>query len=458
MTTEDDARTTAAEGGGMATAPLSEGERNELERLRAENRELRSQSAVWARSGGGQARRWRSGWHTPVATILIVIGCLLAPLSVLAVWTANQVSDTNRYVANVAPLISEPPIQRALTDQITNQITSNLNIPSLAKQAGSDLTAHGMPRVGNLLNTFSGQISGAVAGFIHGQVARIVTGQAVANLWVQVNRTAHAAIVKVLSGQGGGAISNSNGQVVIDLGPFIDDVKKTLSAQGFTLINQLPAIHPTFALFKAKNLSKGQTAYRLINDLKFVLPILCLLCLGLGIYSARRHRRALLAASLGFAAAMLVLAIGLQIARGIYLNSVPQSVLPSDAAAALFDTLVRFIKDGLRILLVLGLLVALGAFFTGPSTAAVRTRAWLASSIGRLRRASAVPGLRAGPAGSWTYDHRTALRIGAVAMVGLIFVFWPSAVTAIVLAVILLLILGLIEMVGRPSAAPVQPD
>lgn len=202
---------------------LSQDERRELEWLRAERQ-----------------RGWRFRWRTPVAAVLIVIGCLLAPLSVLAIWTANQVSDTNRYVANVAPLITEPPIQRALTDQITSQITSNLNIQSLARQAGSDLSGHGMPRVGSLLSTFSGQISGAVAGFIHSQVARLVATPAVADLWVRVNRTAHAAVVRVLSGQGGGAISNSNGQIVIDLGPFIGNVKQTLSAQGFTLIDLPP--------------------------------------------------------------------------------------------------------------------------------------------------------------------------------------------------------------------------
>lgn len=126
------------------------------------------------------------------------------------------------------------------------------------------------------------------------------------------------------------------------------------------------------------------------------------------------------------------------------------------AAAALFDTLFRFIKDGLRLLLVVGLLVAIGAYFTGPSAVAVRTRAWLASLFGRLRRAGAVSGLRTGPAWRWTYQHRTGLRIGAAAA-GLIFVFWPSAVSAIVLAVILLLMFGFIELIGRPSVAPVQP-
>jgi len=36
-----------------------------------------------------------------------VVGCLLAPVSVLAVWTANQVSSTSRYVASVEPLVTQ---------------------------------------------------------------------------------------------------------------------------------------------------------------------------------------------------------------------------------------------------------------------------------------------------------------------------------------------------------------
>ena len=77
-----------------------------------------------------------------------------------------------------------------------------------------------------------------------------------------------------------------------------------------------------------------------------MLPILSLLLIAAGVYIARGHRRALIGAGLGFAASMLVLGAGLLIFRGIYLNSVPNSVLPSDAAAVMFDTLVRFIKDG----------------------------------------------------------------------------------------------------------------
>jgi hypothetical protein len=393
--------------------------------------------------------------------ILIVLGCVLAPVSVLGVWSANQVSDTSRYIANIEPLVHDPAIQNALTDKITIQITSRLNVTGVTDQAADLLTSKGLPRVGTLLKTFAPQISSAVAGFIHSTVHKIVTSPQFANTWIQVNTVAHQQVVQVLSGQGGGgAISTSNGQVVLDLGPFINIVKQDLVKRGFTLINSLPPIHPSFVLFQSKNLVKAQSGYRLINDLKIVLPILTLLLLGLGVYVARGHRRALIGAGLGLAASMLVLGAGLLIFRGIYLSHVPESTLPSDAAAAMFDTFVRFIKTGLRAILVLGLVVAAAAFLTGPSVTAVRTRAAFASGLARARRSGEHAGLSTGPVGKWTYAHRTGLRISAVALIALIFVFWgrPTAAVVIVLAIVLLVILGLIELIGRPPAQPAAPE
>ena len=452
MAAAGEAKPAAAGAAAAKEGQLSGDERAELQRLRAEVADLHDHPPIEAASG----RRRHLGWRAPVATVLIVVGCLLAPLSVFAVWTANQVSNTDRYVANVAPLIHEPSVQRAITDDITRQITTRLNVKGLAEQAASALTQRGLTRVGSLLNNFSGQLASSVYGFIHTQVAKIVASQQVANLWVQVNRQVHAQLVKALSGQGNGAITISNNQVVLNLGPFINVVKRDLANRGFTIITRLPNINPTLALFSAKYLVKAQQGYRLLNDLKWALPILTLVLLGLGVYIARSHRRALIGAGLGLAASMVVLGLGLTIFRGVYLNSVPSSVLPADAAAVLYDTLIRFIRDGLRVLLVVGLIVAIAAFFSGPSVTAVRTRGAFKSGFDWLRRSGEHAGVSTGPVGRWTYTHRKALRITAVAIAALVFVFWgqPTWVTAVVIAIVLLIVLGLIELIGRPPAQP----
>jgi hypothetical protein len=262
--------------------------------------------------------------------------------------------------------------------------------------------------------------------------------------------------VKVLSGQGRGAVSTSNGQVILDLAPFINIVKQDLVKRGLTIVNSLPPIHVTIALFSSKTLVQAQTLYRLINTLKWVLPFLSLFLIALGVYINRKHRRALVAAGLGFAGSMVLLAVLLAIFRGAYINSVPNSLIPTDAAAAAFDIMVRFIKEGLRVLLVIGLVVAAGAFFSGPSVTAVRTRGAFVKGLGWLRATGEHAGLRTGPVGRWTYQHRVGLRVAATALMALILVFsgQPTGLTVLSLAIVLLVLLGLIELIGKRPSQP----
>ena len=428
---------------------LSPDERAELERLRQETAKLRGQEP-------GAPRRRRFSWRTPVSIVLIVLGCILGPVAVLGVWAGNEVSDTGRWVATVEPLIHDPAIQNVLTDKITTEITNRLNVTGTIDQASAQLNDRGLTRISSLLNSFGPQIASSVTGFIHSTVHRVISGPRVAKLWVRVNTTAHQAVVQVLSGQGNGAISTSNGQITLNLGPFIAVVKQDLVAHGFALASNIPPISPTVALFQAKDLGKAQAGYRLITTLKIVLPILALVLLAAGVWVARGRRRALIWATLGLAASMLVLAIGLLIARSIYLNSVPPTVLPGDAAAAAFDAMVYFIRVGLRVVLAVGLVIAIGAFITGPSRAAIQTRSALKSWLGWIRNFGERRGVSTGPVGEWTYAHRRGLRIGAVALFALIFVFWghPTGLVVIVLVVLLVLVLGLIELIGRPPAEP----
>jgi hypothetical protein len=453
---------------GARQPDATDAEHAEIERLRAELRELREEGRPLPGQGagqdggaGGKSPRARGRWRAPVAAVVITVGCVLALLSVPAVWAANQVSNTDRYVANMAPLIRDPAIQHALSARITSEIESRLDVGALVSSTSAELASDHLPRLSALLNNFSGPITSGVNNLVGTTVARAVASPAVAQIWDTANRTAHAGVVRVLSGQGNGTFTVVNGEVVLSLGPLITQVKQDLVARGLTIADRIPAVNSTFPLFAAPNLSKAQQGYRLLTTLKWVLPFLALALLAAGIWIARRHRRALIGAALGLSASMLVLAIALAIARTIYLNSVPPTVLPGDAAAVLYDTLVRFIKDGLRVLLVIGLVVAAGAFLAGPSSAAVATRRGVGKGIGWLRDRGDRAGLHAGPVSDWTFAHKRLLRVAAVAVAALIFVFWgqPSVALVIWLVVLLLVALGVIELLGgRPPRLAGVPE
>lgn len=411
-------------------------EQDELIRLRAEVETLRSER----RSG------W---WRSLLSSVLITLGCVLMPLSAVAVWTANEISNTDRYVENVTPLATDPAVQNAVINRATSEIVARLPIQTLVDEA---LTALNLPpKLSGRLEALAGPITSGVTNFVHNAVQRVVKSDAFPELWVTANRVAHKQLVGVLSGEGTQSVKVSGETISLDLGPLIGKVEQALVANGVGFASLIPDdLHPTIDLVQAKQLDRYQGWYVLLTTLKWALPLVALVLIGLGVYVARNRRRALTGAGIGLVASMLVLLAGLAIGKTQFLNAVTGAGLDRPAAEAAFATLTRFLVTGLRMVLVVGLVVALAAFFTGPSPAAVRTRTGLSGGIARLRG-----NLDTGQAGTWVWRYRRLLQIAACVVAAAVFVLWdhPSGMVVLGLAVALLLVLAIIEFLAKPVTA-----
>ena len=129
--------------------------------------------------------------------VLIVLGCVLAPLAGVAVWARNQVTNTDRYVRTVAPLATDPAIQTAVADQITTQVFAYLDVQGLTNQTVDALAAQGIrPQLADRLRGFAGPLASGIQSLVRTEVNKIVQSQAFADAWVQANRVAHQALVK----------------------------------------------------------------------------------------------------------------------------------------------------------------------------------------------------------------------------------------------------------------------
>jgi hypothetical protein len=445
----------------MADNPtLTAEERAELERLRAENAALRAQQRPDDTAPTPDAARaGRQRWRSIVATLLIVVACALAPLSVVAIWTRNQVTNTDRYVATVAPLADDPAIQAAIADQITVQVFRYIDVQGLTSQVVDALSERGVPpAVATQLQALSGPIANGLESFTRTQVTNVVQSDAFADAWVQANRVAHQELVAALTGEGGGSVTVENDTVSVNLAAFIQTVKQRLVDAGFSVAARIPEVNASFVLFQSADIVRARRAFNLLNTLGVWLPVLSLVLLGLGVYVARDHRRALVGAAVGVAVAMVVLALGLAVFRSLYLDAVPASALPHDAAATAYDTIVRFLRLGLRTILVLALVVAAGAFLTGRSVTAVRTRQALAGAIGWAAGGAERAGFSTGPVGRWVGANKPALRVTAVALAALALVFWgrPTGKVVLGLTLALLFALAVIEFLGRPTRPPAE--
>jgi uncharacterized membrane protein YraQ (UPF0718 family) len=422
-------------------SPLTADERQELERLRSEVGSLRAT---------GRPPRRKVRWRSVVSILLIVLGCVLAPVAGVAVWTHNQVSDTDRFVRSVSPLIDDPDVQNRITDRVTATIFEHVDVKGLADEALKALEAQGLPpRLGDRLENLTPTLASAVTGFVHDKVAELVASPRFEAVWNQVLATAHRQAETILSGDSKAIVVRGD-SVLLDLAPFIDLAKQRLSAAGVPLVDQVPEVHPTVELAKADTLVRAQTAYNTLNTVADVLPWIVLGLLVVGVYLARDRFRAMVGAGLGLVLAMLVLAVGLLVARSMLVGAVPPGAAPATASG--FDIVVTYLRYGLRALIVLGLVIALAGYLAGRSESAVRLRRWSTGHLHSIRGGPAA----GGPVATWVRTYIRALRIGAVLLAVLAFVFLdqPTGAAILVIAALLLLVLAVIEFLGRPETAP----
>ncbi|WP_250030230.1 hypothetical protein [Paractinoplanes maris] len=429
--------------------PLSAEERSELDQLRAEVATLRRHSR---RTPGGAVR-------VVFAVLLLALGSLLAPVAVAAIWLGNQVQETDRYVATVAPLAEDPAIQRAVTDRITDEIFARLDVRGLTDQAADALEDRGAQVAGTTLHALAPPIANGVRDFTHDRIAQLVGSDQFAQIWTEANRAAHTQLVAALTGERDGTLVVEDDTVSLRLQPFVEAVKQRLIAEGFTLAERIPAIDVQFTILESSGVERAQGAFDLIDRMRVALPVAVLVLLTVGVLLARDRRRAVAGAALGVAGGMLLLGLALALGRSAYLNAIPSTVLPRDAATVVFDTLVRFLRTGLRAVLAVALVTALVAYASGPSAAAVAGRRVAGRGFSAVRSGAWRLGLRTGPVGPFVRAHKRWLRVVVAAVAGLVLVFWdyPDARVVLGIAVVALAVLLLIELIGGRTPRPPVP-
>jgi hypothetical protein len=246
--------------------------------------------------------------------------------------------------------------------------------------------------------------------------------------------------------------------VTIDLSRVAAEVKQELVSSGITVFSNVPTdvIGGKITIFRSRDVSRAQQATKLLQTLAFVLPFFVLGCFGGAIALSRGRRRAFVRAAAGFTLGALLLWLGLAIGRTLYLDAVT-ATLPHDAAAALYDTLLRPLQTAVRTALVFSLVVVVSVFLSGPSRVAARVRDGVCRAVNRLGTESDRAGIKAFAPIPFVSHHKTAMRLVPV-VAGLVILFrWAEPTPRVVLGLtlVVLVALGLIEFFGRGGSRPV---
>ena len=375
-------------------------------------------------------------WRRLLVSVLVVLVCVLAPISVLGVWVRNTVLHTDQYVDTMAPLASDPAIQQAVATRVTN---------TLVEQTGLE------KKISNLLPTKAQKLAPIIVGgaeqVVHAAALKIVASDQFETLWREMNRRAHARVVAVLQGNGTDTVETKNGQVTVNIGPIVDKVTAALSAKTSLFDNvDTSGLDKPIVLFDSKDLRKAQGGVDLLDNVANYLPFVLLALLAIAIWLSGNRRRTILRTALGIALGMALLLILFNLGRSIYLDSLPSTV-NQDAATSVYDQLLSFLRTSLRTSFVVAIVVAIAAWLAGPGSAATRIRAAVRGGGSHDLAA----GEAASPVAAFVYRYRNALRILVVGigLVILVVLDAPSPVAVLVIAVLVLIGVLVVELIGR---------
>jgi hypothetical protein len=167
--------------------------------------------------------------------------------------------------------------------------------------------------------------------------------------------------------------------------------------------------------------------------------------------------------AIGVGVMMVALLVGLAVMRQVYLDSVSATALPQDAAADIFDTFLRFLKNSTVTVLVIAVITALAAYLYGPGRGARWVRRAASSGTGATGRSLARHGLRTGATGRWLGAHSKWTTAIAIAGGALALVLWnyPTAgAVALVLGIVVLVLvlLGILAAATGTSDRPAAGD
>jgi hypothetical protein len=336
--------------------------------LAARNAELESGRAIPTGSNR-EVRRRRH--HRFWVSLLLVVGFFLTPVTIVTLFVHTQLTDTGRYVQTVKPLASDPAVQAYLADRVTNRLFAQVDVGAYVRDV---LPQRAAP--------LAGPLTSQLKSFTHAAALRVVQSKRFETVWVNANRRAHTAIDNVLTGKKSGAVTaNSNGAVTVDLSVLAEQAKQRLEATGISAFSKIPAdkVSGTVTIFQSKGLYKARHALGVFNKIAFVLPFLVLAIFAGAIFLSANRRRGFIRAATSFTLGAGVLAVLLTVGRSVFLSGTTTNGVPHDAAAAVYDALVRLLHTSVRTVLSLSIVVIVAAVFAGPSRFAV----WFRSSVRR---------------------------------------------------------------------------
>jgi hypothetical protein len=303
---------------------------------------------------------------------LIILGAVLAFLSVFAIWVERQALNTDDWVATSGKLLQNKTIRAALSEYLVDQLYENVDVRKELEEIlpgeAKDLAG---PAAGGLRQ---------VAGDGAEKVLETSTAQ---ELWEDANRAAHEQLLAVLENKKE-AVSTSQGNVTLNLGSLLTNLADQVGI-GESLAEKLPPDAGQIQILKSNQLKTAQNIAIAVKGLALLLSILTFACFGAAIYLSRHGPDGrwvtVLLSGAGLVAAGFAAIVFRHVAGGIVVGQLVKTDSIKPAGEAAWTIATSLMVSIASTVIVVGVLFAAAGWLASPTAGARAARRHMAPTL-----------------------------------------------------------------------------
>ena len=292
---------------------------------------------------------------------LVVLGGLLLVLGTTAVWVKRVVLQSSTWTDTSSKILQDPTVQQTLSTFIVDQLYANVDV---AAQVRGVLPQQAKP--------LAGPAAAGLREFIDRAALRTLQTDQVQRVWRVANSQASTELIKLVDG-GGDTLKTTNGNVVLDLHPMIEQVVQRAGIAD-RVQNVLPPDAGRITIIRSNNLKLLQDSARALKIAAYVLDMLAIVCFAAAIWLARDRRKALKACAIAVLGAALVLVF----VRRVLGDQVVDHLVANEAFRPAAHSVWWIATDQLRLanttLGAVGVVGLIGAWVAGPGEWACEVR------------------------------------------------------------------------------------
>ena len=301
--------------------------------------------------------------------ILLVLGTLLAIVSMISVWARDQALDNATWNKTSAELLANPQIQTALGTYLVDQLYDNVDVPAEIEKV---LPTNFKPLA---------PVAAAGARDLIDKAAIAALGQpAIQTVLADATDVAHSEAVTILNG-GGSVISTNNGTITLDLGATLQRISQRVGLPA-SVSQKLPPDSAVVTIAQSRQLEKLQNLAKALKAIAVISTVLAILFFVLAVWLASGRRgRVLMEVGGGLVVAGLAVIVIRDSAGTQIVDSLVTDTSIKPAATSAWNITSSLLGDLAVQSIVLGVIFAIAGFIGSQAKAAVAFRRRLAPTF-----------------------------------------------------------------------------